>query len=1111
MEFDRRVQIRWYRPGGGTPRFGSGYLVAPRLALTAAHVVGTDAPGPGSLTVSLPDTGPREFAGRVCWFRRDGTVDVALVEVAEEDWPVPASLSDPHTRPPQRWGHLIGTRRHPVAVVGFPRMQKDPAGHDRHDGEVAGVISPCTGSLARRYEVISTDPGIPPDQLPGRAPSAWAGISGGPVIAEARDGGLLCGVVSLDRLASGGTRLTATRTTELLADPDFRRIVAEHAGWEPLLEPAEPADLLEPAARERDLLSPAMLLRADAEAVRFRGRDGELLDLRSWCLDDPRPFSVRVLTGPGGQGKTRLARHLMDGLRAAGWVTGQLRPTLRDVPEDRLRSLVTALPSLLVIDYADTRPDLVRRVVDQLRTTRHRVRLLLLARADGGWRRDGIGETRTDELLAGAEVTALAPLAPAEGPAGARAEAFTDAVTDFALLLDRLPAIPGRPPAGWHSLAAALRPPPDLVRAAYDTVLTVQMAALTTLLQHGTAPVPDAPDDEGGPAAVLLRHEQRYWTRSARENGGRLDGLSPRTPKVAVAVATLCGAADREEAVATLRRGLDVPAHRAGDVAAWLRSLYPPGPDRYWGPLQPDRVGEYLACLVLFDPELRLPLPALVAGGSGDQQVQLFTVLVRAATAYHDNGRTAEPRRIERELLDALDGAEVDTEALLRLDLVMPYEKDRLDTLALRLAERRVTATAGGVRDDGPVRAVVEHGLALDRWGTRLGLAGRPEEAVRAQLDAAGVLRRAAEADRRYASLHVGALPGLSDALLAVGREAEALAVLDEADTELHRLADEGDADPDSWADLGWRLYRLEPRLRAAGREEAAIRALGRSVEFHRRLAGSSLGTDVLLANSVQALGAMLHRAGRLPEALRATEEAVERMRALARINPAGYERWLISALMNLSNMLRDAGRDAEEYAVLTQAVGLAGHRIRIGLAKESEEHLAAHLTLRLGLCEDEAGRAGAALDRLLQAREIWRRLAGARFEEYGVYHARCQRHVADLLMRAGRDEEALAAAAEGVEAWHRLEEAAPGAHGYELVTALSIHAGLLFWLAHDAAGALAATGEAVEICRGLTPTSAVVGSLRLVLGLQAQVLDALGRGPEAQVVRRWLADHPQE
>lgn len=47
MEFDRRVQIRVHRETGTT--FGSGYLVAPRLALTAGHVVqaamGPEPPG----------------------------------------------------------------------------------------------------------------------------------------------------------------------------------------------------------------------------------------------------------------------------------------------------------------------------------------------------------------------------------------------------------------------------------------------------------------------------------------------------------------------------------------------------------------------------------------------------------------------------------------------------------------------------------------------------------------------------------------------------------------------------------------------------------------------------------------------------------------------------------------------------------------------------------------------------------------------------------------------------------------------------------------------------------------------------------------------------------
>ncbi|MFF7249418.1 trypsin-like peptidase domain-containing protein [Embleya sp. NPDC008237] len=148
VEFDRRVQVRVRLAGVEGRGFGSGYLLAPRLVLTAAHVLdGMAAPGrPDTVTVSRPGRGEREFPATVVWRRKDALVDAALVAITDTDpehrWPVPESLGDLIARPPQRFGHLIGTRPHPVTLLGFPRMQKDPDDGDRLDEQVTGRVPP---------------------------------------------------------------------------------------------------------------------------------------------------------------------------------------------------------------------------------------------------------------------------------------------------------------------------------------------------------------------------------------------------------------------------------------------------------------------------------------------------------------------------------------------------------------------------------------------------------------------------------------------------------------------------------------------------------------------------------------------------------------------------------------------------------------------------------------------------------------------------------------------------------------------------------------------------------------------------------------------------------
>lgn len=289
MEFDRRLQIRVRKPGTDKQGFGSDYLIAPRLVLTAAHVVdGTNRADADALWVTRPDAGAQEFPAIVRWRRLDETVDAALIEIAEgHDWQTPESLSDLLTRPPQRFGLIIGTRPHPVTLTGYPRMQKDADDGRRLDEQLTGHIAPGTGSLAGRYEISSTDPTLSADLYPCTPGSRWSGISGAAVLSDDGLGGdMLCGVVRRDRQATGGTRLTATPAAGLLADDTFRATLARHTGWEPALEPVEAAGLLTPAAFDRDLNSPAALLRADAEAVTFHGRKTELDDLRFWCQDE---------------------------------------------------------------------------------------------------------------------------------------------------------------------------------------------------------------------------------------------------------------------------------------------------------------------------------------------------------------------------------------------------------------------------------------------------------------------------------------------------------------------------------------------------------------------------------------------------------------------------------------------------------------------------------------------------------------------------------------------------------------------------------------------------------------------------------------------------------
>ncbi|MFG2819560.1 tetratricopeptide repeat protein [Kitasatospora sp. NPDC048365] len=1106
MEFDRRVQIRVALKGEDGKGFGTGYLVAPRLVLTADHVLDDLDPDAGryGVTVCQPDTSEGEYPAAVVWRRRDDEVDASLVEIAADcDWPVPESLSDLVTRPPQRYGRLIGTPSHPVALTGFPRLQKDLE-RGRLDEQLEGRIAPGTGSLAGRYEVTSDTP--VPAGPPASSGTRWSGVSGAAVLADDGFGGdLLCGIVRYDRQADGGTRLTATPLSHLLTDhhgepSEFRRLIAEHTGWDPVLEPIEPAHLLNPAVVDRDLDSPAALLRADTAAVAFHGRDSELADLHAWCADDPAKIAIRVVTGPGGQGKTRLARHLTDTFSRENWVTGHLRSDLtdHDTPPD-LAPLTTALPLLLVVDYAETRPRLLRRLVTQLHASRHRVRLLLLARSDGEWRTDALSATpQVRHLLGAAPVVPLGPLQPAGRPDRDRNIDFRHAVRDLALLLPQVPSVPNH---DWATLADSIRPSDDLAHPRYDNALTLQMTALVTLFQHGPRPATAVPGTSA--EEILLEHEERFWKDSADTDAFEL-GLDTATLKAAVAVAALCGAATSNDAARVLTVLSAVPAHKTARTAAWLARLYPADPDRFWGSLQPDRIAEYHATRALM--ESGIDLPALLSAAASDQQAQTIIVLARAAIAHYNADRTDDSDDVLRTLGAALDGLSLQYQALRAIMAALPHPTLVITPLAVRLTTA-LTDVQRELAHEDPDTFEPELAASLSNLGAHLSGAGRRAEALTATGQAVEIRRRlAADNPDAFEPDLAASLTNLGAHLSGAGRRAEALTAAEQAVDIYRRLAH---ANPAAFEpELAASLSNLGNRLSQAGRRAEALTAAEQAVEIRQRLAASNPDAyEPDLAASLSNLGNRLSQAGRRTEALTAAEQATDIYRRLAAANPAAYEPGLAGSLSNLGAHLSDAGRQAEALTAEQQAVEIR-RRLAADNPDAHEPELARSLS-NLGIRLSETGRWAEALTAEQQAVDIYRRLAADNPDAHEPELAASLTNLGAHLTDAGQLAEALTATGQAVEIRRRLAADNPDAFEPDLATSLTIRA-LLMARGGSLPEALHATSAAVECYRAhIAAMPSLLPRLHAVLNLQAPLLNALGRPQDAATVRRWLNENP--
>jgi tetratricopeptide (TPR) repeat protein len=886
--------------------FGSGYLIAPRLVLTAAHLLPPEGVR-GAVTMSFAGSAVRATA-EVRWRRLDDVVDAALLEIVADDreWPVPDTLRGALGRRPQRWGRFVTSGRPiPVTAQGFPRQQKTSDSRDCE--QLDGFVRPRGGPRFEFLDVMGlTDPDLSGlDQETAANTTPWSGMSGAAVFLQGED--LLLGVVREDRRARHGTRLTVTSSEDLLACADFRAKVLEATSVEPQPEPAEFIRLLKPAPPKREVTSPSMLLRADAEVVSFHGREDKLAELEQWCERDTGGLpSVRVLTAQGGQGKTRLARELMTRLRRRGWVAGEVRDDQSEL--HALRALQH--PLLLVVDYAESRPELVTDLLNRAEEARHPVRLLLLARSLGSWQARATGALREIRLHT------LSP------DAADRKNAFRTAARGLSL---RLAEATGDTDVDWPGLADTL-PAPGSVNGGRgtETALTVQMAALTALLRQVRVPE----GDEGPLEAELLKHEKRYWLDTAKAWG-----MGPREQRLlegAVAAAVLCPARDETEATDTLTRLLPGEASPLlTDIARWLRDLYPPAEARYWGQLEPDRLAEYQASKQIDDDPGWLS--RLFSHAPDHQRAQTLTVLARSAVAHANEGRTEQAYRVVERLRETLRSVPADaplTAAMLRDHSdTLPEQSHVLRDYALDVARelsRLYRETGDATEVAWALHNLAERHLAVGHW----------EEARKAAAEAVAIDERVADEEATTHRMErADSLLALSRALRMTGRLREAHAVGEQALGLFGELAAEGG---EEWAkherglvraliNQSVVVWRLDPSAipfdtiaRSDDHTEEAVRRARRLVDLRPDV------DPLLLPKALAARGTSLWRLQRRSEALPLSEEAVKATRSLAEENPDAYTADLANALKGLHVDYSNASRPHDEaMAPAREAIAL--------------------------------------------------------------------------------------------------------------------------------------------------------------------------------------------
>ncbi|GAA0445382.1 hypothetical protein Aca07nite_03120 [Actinoplanes capillaceus] len=539
-----------------------------------------------------------------------------------------------------------------------------------------------------------------------------------------------------------------------LFDDDFRALAASLHESAPELA-ARHFTAAHPALGAQS--PPSALLRAEHAVVPFHGRAPELADLTAW-RDQPGGLAVAVVTGPAGQGKTRLAAELCartarGRTAAVPWVAGPLDPGAAPSAVAALSD--SGVPVLAVFDQAE---ESVARIAEVLTALARRrpgaapARVLLVARTAGPWR-----ERLTDEVhpWASAEVLAARQLVLTGVPDDVDT-AFEQALGAYAKRLGI--AVPQPPPPAPEHLA---RP------------LDVHTAALLTL--------------SGMPIDSLLIEERRYWSRSA----GEFDLDRPGRLRLAATVAatTLYGGQHRAAALAVLTALLTFQQEPGGVVDSYLRwvmHLYPAGdaPAGTTAPhaLRPDRVGEdHVARTVLDQPDLIDA--ARVA--DFDQKHRALLVLGNAS-ARHPALTDPIRRLIEIDpvnlvvdamsLLSSLEAREPTLGAVTRLvdRGVAPLVLHRvLDSVPAELPEcaALVRSTVRRLSMAGADDLTMAVGSRL--LARSLLVTGQTADALRASARAVELAR---DDPMRALALHVHA-----DALAAIGRTGESAAALAEA------------------------------------------------------------------------------------------------------------------------------------------------------------------------------------------------------------------------------------------------------------------------------------------------------------------------------------------
>jgi len=797
----------------------------------------------------------------------------------------------------------------------------------------------------------------------------------------------------------------------------------------------------------------------------FLGREEKVNSLLEWATGGPG-IRARVITGPGGVGKTRLAAQLAEDLRMRGWEAGFVRLPKGADPAAGFGIPVGAAGSLLIVDYPEERGDTVRKLLRHTGGTDPQgvstpICLLLLTRKDAEAWGPEVATCGADGLFG--EPITLGPLAGYDDP--------------FSLFT-------GTQAKAREILAGRGRPAPPVEEPAFRTWLErdplhrLPLLTLACAVHHTLEP--DTLDRSGPDIIDALVEREIKWLFQAGRSAG-LDGEAlPRLSALAAIAGGLSAGflkrlADRSEAlelslpprsriVDTLREthvlsGTDFPSPEPDIVAArlvvrvladrndvageWLWASIEPQEGEPPERLQDDlsRLGRLIydaeQVLGLADAHLGEWLAATVIG----QPDRCHILAEPFAQANLPFGLVPVSVCVWRTLADTAPNDEARAVALDHLSSHLSnlgLRAEALGAIEKAVAVRRRLAAAR------PDACVPDLARSLKDLSNRLSGLGRREEALEAIEQAVAAYRKLAQArpDAFLPNLAIS-LTHLSTRLSELGRRKEALGPIEEAIAAYRKL---GETRPDAFLpDLATSLNNLSNRLSSLGRREEALGAIHEAIDVRRRLAKASPDAFLpILARSLNNLSTNLSALGRRKDALGAIEEAVVAYRKLAAARPDAFLPNLAGSLTNLSTCLSGLGRQRDALLAVEEAVA-----VYCELAEARSETFNADFAASLTSLSDrfwDLGQRVESLEPLEKAVAIRRTLAEARPGALADF-AKSLTHLATRFSDLRRGEEGLGVIDEAIAAYRKLAETRPDTFLPALAMSLSDLSNFLFQL----------------------------------------------------------------